>query len=77
MSPDFYTSWGGADFIPPPEPIEIDGHRLLVITGTPTFGWRQSDNDAAAVWAWIGGRVAPVVSAYVGKHGSRPVITVR
>jgi hypothetical protein len=71
-----YTLWGGIDFIPDPDLIEIDGHRLLLFTGQPTFGWREYPDLAFAVWEWTGTKVVPVVSGYLGKQGKNPTVQV-
>jgi hypothetical protein len=71
-----YTGWGSVGAIPLPDLIEIEHHRLLLLTGQPTFGWRTYPDLAFAVWEWAGTKVVPVVSGYLGKRATRPKIAV-
>lgn len=69
-----YTSWGPSDFIPQPDLMQLGHHRLLVITGQPTLGWRTWPDLAFAVWEWTGAEVIPVVSGYLAKKATSPAI---
>jgi hypothetical protein len=69
-----YSSWGPSDFIPQPDLMQLGHHRLLVITGQPTLGWRTWPDLAFAVWEWTGAEVIPVVSGYLAKKATSPTI---